>query len=689
MSEAAPATENPLLGPTGLPRFHEFRAEHVAPGVEALLEEQRAALAALEASAEPTWEGVVLPLERLHDRVHYVWGQVSHLMHVRNTPELREAYEAAQPKIIELSMAIEQSRPIHDALAALEASPGFAQLDEGQRRAVQCLLRDARLAGVALDGEAKETFNRLSTELAELSTRFGNNVLDSTKAFHMDLTTEEEVAGLPRFARALAASEHPDEGATPEDGPWRFTLTIPSFRPFIEHSQRRDLRERIHRAYFTRASEGEQDNSPLVREILRKKRELARLLGFETYADLSLASKMAPDVKAVDDLLEELRSVSYSAAEKDLAELREYAREHGQEEPVERWDLGYWSERIREKRFSFSDEDLKPYFPMASVLKGLFALAERLFEVRITEATGKVQTWHDDVLYFEVADADGSPRAAFFLDAYSRSADKRGGAWMDECLGRSTAEGELRLPVAYLVCNFTPPIGDAPALLSFDEVLTLFHEFGHGLQHMLTDVDHGLVAGISNVDWDAVELPSQFMENWCYHEPTVMGFSGHWETGEPLPKELFDKLVAARTFREGSGMLRQLDFALTDLELYHRYDPDGEETPEDVSARIRERTSVGPDFKDDRYLNAFGHIFAGGYSAGYYSYKWAEVLSADAFAAFEEAGLEDEAKLGEVGRRFKETVLGLGGSRPPMEVFEAFRGRQPTTEALLRHSGLA
>jgi oligopeptidase A len=689
MPDASAATQNPLCAPTGLPGFARFQPEHVVPGVEQLLTEQRAAFEELERSAQPTWEGVVLPLERIHDRMHFVWGQVSHLMGVKNTPELREAYEAMQPKLIEFSMSVEQSKPIHDALSALKDGPQFAQLDAGQQRAVECLLRDAKLSGVALEGEAKERFNKLQQELAELRTRFQNNVLDSTKAFHLDLTDESEVEGLPQSARALAASEHPDEAATAESGPWRITLAAPSFGPFVQHAKRRDLREVVYRAYFTRASSGEHDNSEVIKEILRRKRDVARLLGFETYAELSLASKMAPSVDAVESLLEELRVVSYPAAEKDIAELEAFAREHGQSEPLERWDLSFWAERMREERFDFTEEDLRPYFPMPKVLKGLFALSERLFGIHIEQVDGKVDVWNPDVLYFEVSGSDGEPLAAFFLDAYARSADKRGGAWMDECLGRTDAFGSVRLPVAYLTCNFSPPLDGKPALLAFNEVLTLFHEFGHGLQHMLTRVNHGMVSGISNVDWDAVELPSQFMENWCYHEPTLMGFSGHWESGEPLPKQLFDKLSAARTFREGSGMLRQLDFGMTDLELYHRYDPDGSETPNQVSERIRGKCAVGPEFPEDRFLCAFGHIFAGGYSAGYYSYKWAEVLSADAFGAFEEAGLDDEAAVAATGRRFAETVLGLGGSQPPMEVFKAFRGREPSTEALLRHAGLA
>ena len=401
---------------------------------------------------------------------------------------------------------------------------------------------------------------------------------------------------------------------------------------------------------------------------------------------------MAPDVGAVRRLLEELRAVSYAAAERELAELRVFARAHGETAELTHWDIAFWAERQREERYAFSEEELRPYFPLPAVLTGLFALAERLFGVRIRAADGEAPVWHADVRFFRVDDDRGQPLAAFYLDPYSRPAEKRGGAWMDECLGRSRlfadARGRARLPVAHLVCNQTPPVGDKPSLMTFDEVETLFHEFGHGLQHMLTRVDYGLASGIRNVEWDAVELPSQFMENWCYHRETLLGFARHFETGAPLPDALIEKLRAARTYRAGSDMLRQLFFSLLDLELHDGFDPDGAQTVFDVQQRIAARASLLPPLPEDRFLCSFGHIFAGGYAAGYYSYKWAEVLSADAFAAFEEAGLENAAALAATGRRYRDTVLGLGGSAPAMEVFKSFRGREPKTDALLRHYGL-
>jgi len=695
MSEASTLPDNPLLAPTGVAAFRQFRAEHVVPGVEALLEEVQAQLTELEGSAAPTWEGLIEGIERVTDRMHYVWGLVGHLMSVQNTPELREAHDAMQPKVVEFMTRFGQSRPIFDKLEQLREGAGWSELDGAQQRAVEALLLEARLGGVGLEGAEKDRFNQLQQELAELSTRFSNNVLDATKAFQLDLTTEEDVAGLPDSLRALAAQASGVEGATAEAGPWRITLDFPSFGPFLKHSKRRDLREEVFKAQRRRASSGDLDNGPLILEILGKRSEAARLLGFGTWAEKSLASKMAPGIEEVERLLEELRQRALPTAERELEEMTAFASDQGGPEgdQLEPWDRMFWSERLREARFDFTAEELRPYFPMNRVLEGLFDLARRLFGINVREATGSPEGWNSDVTYYELEDDGGQTVAGFFLDAYARSKDKRGGAWMNYALGRTQLyqepEGGTRRPVAYIVCNFTPPVGDQPALLTFDEVETLFHEFGHALQHMLTRVDYGLVSGIENVEWDAVELPSQFMENWCYHEPTLRGLARHFETGTPLPKEFFDKLVAARTFHAGMMTCRQVEYGRTDLELHHRFEPGGAESLEALQERIAELTSVGRRYDGDRYLCAFGHIFAGGYSAGYYSYKWAEVLSADAFSAFEEAGLDDESAIADTGRRFRDTVLALGGGREPMEVFKEFRGREPSTEALLRHTGLA
>ena len=684
---------NPLHAAGVLPRFDEIEASHVVPGIRALIAELEDELTALEADLEPTWTGLVERLEAMSDRLGYGWGLVGHLMGVKNSDALREAHAEVQGEVIGFGLRLAQSRPIYDGLEALRASDRFAALEHAQQRIVESLLREARHAGVGLGDAERERFNAIQAELAELGTKFSNHVLDATKAFALVLRDEAEMAGTPDSLRALAAqsaAEEGEAGATAESGPWRITLDAPVLLPFLEHGERRDLREQLYRAHVTKAGSGELDNTPLIGRILELRQEMAALLGFESYAALSVDAKMAPSVTEVDRLLEDLRTASIDAAKDDLASLQSFATERGLEGGLALWDVGYYAERLREERFDYSEEELRPYFPMPRVLEGLFALAGRLFGVSIEAADGEAPTWHPDVRFFRVKDEAGAPIAAFYLDPYSRPGDKRGGAWMDECLGRTRlGRDAAREPVAYLVCNQTPPVGDQPSLMSFDEVLTLFHEFGHGLQHMLTRVDYGLASGIRNIEWDAVELPSQFMENWCYHRDTLIGLSGHFETGEPLPDALFEKIEAARTFRAGSAMLRQLYFATMDMKLHREDLAASGQTIFDVQREVAEKTTVLPPLPEDRFLCSFGHIFAGGYAAGYYSYKWAEVLSADAFSAFEDAGLEDEAAVVETGRRFRETVLALGGGAPPMEVFEAFRGRAPTPEALLRHSGLA
>ena len=690
---------NPLLDPAELPRFDAIAPEHVEPAMAELLETQSAELERLEASLAAgtpvAWASLVEPLERIGDALASVWGAVGHLMGVKNDDALRRAFEAVQPQVVAFGLRVAQSRPIYDGLEALRGSSDWEDFDAAQQRIVESLLRDAKHSGVGLSGEARERFNVIAAELAEVCVQFSNNVLDATRGFSLTLEDPADVEGLPeswRAGAAQAAREAGAQDASEQAGPWRLTLDLPSYQPFMEHSPRRALREQLYRAYVTRASDGEYDNDPLIDRILALRREQAALLGFGSYADLSLDVKMAPSVERAVGLLEELRTASTAAARQDLEDLQAFAAESGAEEAsgLALWDIGYWSERLREHRYAYSEEELRPYFPFPVVLEGLFALAERLFDVRIAAADGEAPVWHEDVRFFRVRGPDGAPLAAFYLDPYTRPAEKRGGAWMDECVGRSRAlapPGEsLRLPVAHLVCNQTRPVGDAPAQMSFGEVVTLFHEFGHGLQHMLTRVDYGLAAGIRNIEWDAVELPSQFMENWCYQRETLRSISAHVETGDPLPDELFEKLDRARTYRAGSDMLRQILFGLTDLEL-HAQSGEGP-SPHDVQRRVAERTLLLPLLPEDRMLCSFGHIFAGGYAAGYYSYKWAEVLSADAFAAFEDAGLGDEARVREVGARYRDTVLALGGSRDPMEVFVSFRGREPTTEALLRHSGL-
>lgn len=691
-------TDNPLLQRTALPDFDAIRPEHIVPAIRQLLEETDAERQRLEADLQPTWAGLMRPLEQLENRLSLAWGVVGHLMGVQNSEALRQAHQEVQGEVIQFWMRLGQSQTLYQGLKALKASEAWAGLDATQQRIVESSIKDAELAGVGLAGEPRERFNAIQQELAELSTTFNNHLLDATKAFHVALHLPEEIDGLPQSLlqmAAQAAREAGHDNATAKQGPWRITLDFPSVGPFLEHSRRRDLREQVYRALITRASAGELDNTPMMSRILQLRQEQASILGYANYAELSLASKMAPDVSTVEALLEQLRQVSFDAAHQDLAELHEFARSCGAAEAddLTHWDLAFWSERLREHRYDISDEELRPYFPLPKVLDGLFALVNRLFGITIKPADGEVAVWHSDVRFFRIYNDRDEEIAAFYLDAYSRPAEKRGGAWMDECVGRSrllAAPGaSVRLPVAYLICNQAPPVNGVPSLMSFTEVKTLFHEFGHGLHHMLTQVDYGMAAGIRNVEWDAVELPSQFMENWCYHRETLMGMSGHVDTGAPLPEALYQKLLAARNYRSGSAMLRQLYFSFMDMALHTRYDPAGDETVFDVQHRIAETTTPLMPLPEDRFLCSFSHIFAGGYAAGYYSYKWAEVLSADAFAAFEESGLENEQALVETGRRYRDTVLALGGSRHPMEVFKAFRGREPSTEALLRHSGLA
>ena len=690
-------SDHPLLIGQGLPPFDQVLPEHVVPAITQLLQTLEQDLTALEETVTPTWQGLVEPLERLEDRLSWSWGIVGHLMGVNNSPELRAAYEQVQPQVVAFVNRLSQSVPLYQAFKGIREGDSWSQLEEGQQRIVDAAIRSAELAGVGLTGTARDRFNAIQLELANLSTQFSNHVLDATQAFSLTLKDADEIAGLPPSLLSLAAQsarEAGAEAATPEMGPWRITLDYPSFGPFMRHSQRRDLREQLYRAFVGRASTGEYDNSPLIEQILQLRQEKAELLGFGSYAEVSLASKMAPTVAAVETLMEDLRQASYTAAQADLAQLQACAAAESapEAEQLQHWDISFWAERQREATFAITDEQLRPYFPLPQVLDGLFGLVQRLFGVQVTPADGDAPVWHPDVRYFQVANDHGKTIAHFYLDPYSRPAQKQGGAWMDDCVGRAQLQGSegptMRLPVAYLICNQTPPVDGKPSLMTFSEVETLFHEFGHGLQHMLTQVDYASAAGINNVEWDAVELPSQFMENWCYDRATLMGMARHYETGEPLPEADYQKLWAARTYMSGSSMLRQLHFSVVDLELHHRYRRGGAETAQDVRRRVAQTTTILPPLPEDAFLCAFSHIFAGGYAAGYYSYKWAEVLSADAFAAFEEAGLDNETAVATTGRQFRDTVLALGGSKPPMAVFKAFRGREPNTDALLRHSGL-
>ena len=685
--------KNPLLNWDDLPPFDQIETHHIEPGIRAMLEDCERAVARLEKTSPRTWRDLMDPLEKIEDDLGRTWGIVSHLHGVKNSPELREVYDPLLAEVVKFGNRLGQSKPLYEAYCALQEGEEFRQFDPAQQRILETAIREAELNGVGLDDDDRNRYNEISQRLAELSTKFSNNVLDATKAFKVTLEDSEEVDGLPDTLLELAADTARQEGhkqATASDGPWVLTLDYPSFMPFMQHSRRRDLRERMYRAFISKASDGQLDNSDIAREIISLRIEKSRLLGYDTFAELSLSRKMAPDAGSVRDLLNELSSAGRGAAERDMEALKALAGVEDDE--LKHWDVPFWSERLRESRYDLKDEELRPYFPLPRVLNGLFALTERLFGVRLEEAPGEAPVWHEDVQYFRVLDERDEPMAAFYLDPYSRPAEKQGGAWMDTLVGRSAvmaSSGQTaRLPVAYMICNQGKPVGGKPSLMTFREVETLFHEFGHALQHMLTTIDYGMASGISNVEWDAVEIASQFMENWCYDRGTLSGLARHYESGESLPDEIIDRLLGARTFREGSNTLRQVNFGLLDMELHEHFDPEGTEAILDVQRRIDAETLILPSLEEDRFFCSFSHIFAGGYAAGYYSYKWSEVLSADAFSAFEEAGLENEGEMRRLGRRFRDTILALGGSRHPMDVFTDFRGREPSTEALLRQGGL-
>ena len=718
MTSSGPSTL-PLLAGEGLPPFEAITAEQVEQAIPLLLEHLNSELTSLERQLEQRlsghsgsggplgWAEVMEPLHHLGERLRWSWGVVGHLNGVCNSPELRQAHQNQQGAVVAFGSRAGQSRVIYRALQRLqhqhEASQGGedTHLDGTQQRILAAELRDMKLRGVGLEGAEQEAFNAATAELAKLASDFGNHVLDATNGWTLRLSDPAEVAGLPDSLRELLAQAARQSGQEPGDadataaaGPWLLGLDMPRVMPFLKYSERRDLRETVYRAQVARASSGELDNRPLIERILSLRGEQARRLGYASWAEVSLASKMAGSVAEVEQLLEELRAAAYPVAEQELEALRAIARRQGAPEAddLKPWDVAFWAEKLRQESFELDSEALRPWFPLEQVLQGLFGLCMRLFDIRIVSTDpGEAPTWHPDVRHFRVLDgASGTPLAAFYLDPFSRPGSKRGGAWMDECLGRSrNRAGEPVLPVAYLICNQSPPVGATPSLMTFEEVETLFHEFGHGLQHMLTTVERPQAAGINNVEWDAVELPSQFMENWCYDRSTLMGMARHWQTGEPLPEVDYQKLLAARTFMGGSASLRQVHFALTDLRLHSVWSPESGQSPEQLRRQIARTTTVLEPIAEDAFLCAFSHIFAGGYSAGYYSYKWAEVLSADAFSAFEEVGLDVEDEVVATGRRFRDTVLSLGGSRSPAEIFEAFRGRPPSSEALIRHSGLA
>jgi len=694
-----------LLKGEGLPDYNQITPNEITENIPKLIKDLNEKLNKLEEQLDKklstqnslSWDDVMPQLYEIGEKLRWSWGVVSHLNSVCNSSELREVHSNQQPKIVRFSNQLAQNEVIYKALLSLKEYGKIK--DETQIRIIETELITMKNKGIGLEVDKKALFNSHSERLAELSTVFSNNVLDATKNWSLLLNNYSEVDGLPERALetlALAAKEAGDrteEGNFPtaSSGPWRVGLDLPRYIPFQTYAKNRPVREKVYRAFVSRASDGKLNNKKIIEEILDLRNKQAKQLGYQNWCQISLATKMADSEEAVEMLLEELRLAAIPNAETELIQLRECAKRNGESDDFELfpWDISFWAEVLRKEKYDLDQEKLRPWFPLDQVLNGLFNLCKRLFEIEIEEASDTAPLWHEDVRFFNVRNLNGQKIASFYLDPFSRPATKRGGAWMDECLCRNQKKKDhIVLPVAYLVCNQTPPIGDKPSLMSFEEVETLFHEFGHGLQHMLTTVNYPQAAGINNIEWDAVELASQFMENWCLEDQTISEIAIHWETKESLAESEINKLRLSRTFNSGLATLRQIHFALTDLKLHSQWNKDSEISPDELRRQIAKNTTVLPPIPEDQFLCAFSHIFAGGYAAGYYSYKWAEVLSSDAFAAFEEAGLSNKDEVRKIGKKYRDSILSLGGSRSPNQVFKQFRGRLPSTRALIRHSGL-
>ncbi len=674
---------NPLLDFSGLPPFGEILPEHVAPAVDTLLAEARA-VRERTAGAPATWDDFVAPLENANERLGRAWGLVAHLHAVMDAPALREAYNASLPKVTQYWTELGQDTARFERYKQLAASPAYAALSPARRRIIDNALRDFRLGGAELPAELKPRYAQIQEELASLAAKFSENVLDATNAYSIVIEDEKRLAGLPadvvETARAAAAKEG--------KAGWKFTLHMPSYWPVMQYAEDRALRETLYRESATRASEfgkPEWDNTAIIARTLALREEDARMLGYANFAEVSLVPKMARSPAQVLEFLRDLARRARPFAERDLAELRAFAKSELGLDRLESWDLAYASEKLRASRYAFSDHEVKQYFPEPQVIAGMFKLVESLYGVRVAPAQAPV--WHEDVRFYEIRSAEGGnagePIGQFYVDLYARES-KQGGAWMDGAISRRRLAAGMQLPVAYLNCNFSRPVSDRPALFTHDEVITLFHEFGHGLHHLLTRAEELGVSGMSGVEWDAVELPSQFMENFCWEWEVLSGMTRHVGTGQALPRALFDRMRAAKNFQSGLDMLRQLEFALFDMRLHADFKPGAAGGALELLEEVRREVAVFVPPAWNRFPNSFGHIFSGGYAAGYYSYKWAEVLSADAYGLFEEQGVLNAG----AGRRFRDEILAVGGSRPAAESFRAFRGREPSVDALLRHSGM-
>ncbi|MEZ8627766.1 oligopeptidase A [Vibrio splendidus] len=676
---------NPLLTFTDLPPFSQIKPEHVKPAVEQVIEECRNKIEqVLEGNTSPSWDNLVAPIDEVDDRLGRIWSPVSHMNSVMNSDELRDAYESCLPVLSEYGTWVGQHKGLFEAYKAIKASEAFSALDQAQQKTITDALRDFELSGIGLPADEQHRYGEISKRQSELGSQFSNNVLDATMGWSKQVTDVAELAGMPESA--LAAAQAAAE-AKEQEG-YLLTLDIPSYLPVMTYCDNQELRKELYEAYVTRASDrgpnaGKWDNTEIITEQLKLRHEIARMLGFSTYSEKSLSTKMAETPDQVLGFLNDLAVKAKPQGEREVEELRQFAEKEFGVSELNLWDIAYYSEKQKQNLFEISDEELRPYFPESNAVSGLFEVLNRVFGMSVAEREG-VDTWHDSVRFFDIFDATGTLRGSFYLDLYARE-HKRGGAWMDDCRGRRiTQSGDLQTPVAYLTCNFNKPVGDKPALFTHDEVVTLFHEFGHGIHHMLTQVDAGAVSGINGVPWDAVELPSQFLENWCWEEEALSFISGHFETGEALPKEMLEKMLAAKNFQSAMFILRQLELGLFDFTLHTEYDPEVGARVLETLADVKSKVSVLPSLDWNRFSHSFGHIFAGGYSAGYYSYLWAEVLSADAFSAFEEEGIFNT----ETGNRFLNNILEMGGSEEPMELFKRFRGREPQIDAMLRHAGI-
>ncbi|MDH5472723.1 MAG: oligopeptidase A [Gammaproteobacteria bacterium] len=676
---------NPLLDITALPQFSKIKADQVKPAIDKILKENRKKLSEVleQNKVNVSWQSIIQPLEEMDNQLSRSWSPVRHLNSVMNSDEMRKAHDACVPELSAYSTEMAQNEKLYQAYIHLSESKEFNTLSDDKKRTIENALLKFKLSGIGLDKDSKEKFKQIKQELSELKTKFEHNVLDATQEWKLQVSSESALSGLPDYAKAMGRQEAKNEKIPG----WIFTLDAPSYMAIMTYADDRELRKEMYQAFTTRASNegpdaGKFDNTEIIESILQHRKDLARLLGFNNYAELSIADKMADTTDDVLKFLNDLVSKSRSRAMQEFDELKKFSEQDCDLENLEAWDVAYCSEKLKQKEYGISQEELKPYFPAPKVILGLFNIVKQLYGITITEKND-IDVWHKDVTFYEITDEQNELRGCFYLDLYAR-ANKRGGAWMDECVSRMNYKDKIQIPVAYLTCNLTAPVENDPALLTHNEVTTLFHEFGHGLHHMLTRVDTLFVSGINGVEWDAVELPSQFMENWCWEKEGLEMIASHYQTGEALPENLFTKLIKAKNFQSAMFMVRQLEFALFDFRLHMEYGTDKFKGVQALLDEVRSQVAVfiPPEF--NKFQNSFTHIFAGGYSAGYYSYKWAEVLSADAFSRFEENGIFDQ----KTGKAFLNNILEKGGSAKAMDLFKAFMNREPQIDALLRHSGL-